>query len=62
MHQKTLTIGPYGNTCEADEVSSEVTIRGSQDTGVYNRRKRKMIPKQQHKITQIFLTILFLTS
>ena len=26
--QQTLTTGPYGNTCEADEVSPEVAIGG----------------------------------
>ena len=24
MHQKTLTTGPFGNTCEVDEVSPKV--------------------------------------
>jgi hypothetical protein len=28
MHQKTLTTGPFGNTCEANEVSPEVAIGG----------------------------------
>ena len=27
-HQQTLTIVPFGNTCEADEVSPEVAIGG----------------------------------
>jgi hypothetical protein len=34
---KTLTIGPFGNTCEADEVSPEVEAGGLQDSGVYNQ-------------------------
>jgi hypothetical protein len=33
---KTLTIGPFGNTCEADEVSPEVEAGGLQDSSVYN--------------------------
>jgi hypothetical protein len=36
---------PFGNTCEADEVSPEVAIGGLQDTCVYNQRKCKMIPE-----------------
>jgi len=28
VHQQTLTIVPFGNTCEADEVSPEVAIGG----------------------------------
>jgi hypothetical protein len=28
VHQQTLTIGPFGNTWEADEVSPEVAIGG----------------------------------
>jgi hypothetical protein len=35
-HQQTLTIGPFGNTCEVDEVSPEVEAGGLQDSGVYN--------------------------
>jgi hypothetical protein len=27
-HQQTLTTGPFGNTCEVDEVSPEVAIGG----------------------------------
>jgi hypothetical protein len=34
---KTLTTGPFGNTCEADEVSPEVEAGGLQDSGVYNQ-------------------------
>ena len=33
---KTLNTDPFGNTCEADEVSLEVEARGLQDSGVYN--------------------------
>jgi hypothetical protein len=51
VHQQTLTTGPFGNTCEADEVSPEVAIGGLQDTGVYNQRKCKVIPEQQCNIT-----------
>jgi hypothetical protein len=36
MHQKTLTTGPFGNTCEADEVSPKVEAGGLQDSSVYN--------------------------
>jgi hypothetical protein len=50
-HQQTLTTGPFGNTCEADEVSPEVAIGGLQDTCVYNQRKCKMIPEQQRNVT-----------
>jgi hypothetical protein len=32
--KKTLTIGPFGNTCEADEVSPEVEVRGGCRTQV----------------------------
>jgi hypothetical protein len=35
--KKTLTNGPFGNTCEADEVSPEVEAGGLQDSGVYNQ-------------------------
>jgi hypothetical protein len=28
MNQQALTTGPFGNTCEADEVSPEVAIGG----------------------------------
>jgi hypothetical protein len=33
---KTLTIGPFGDTYEADEVSPEVEAGGLQDSSVYN--------------------------
>jgi hypothetical protein len=33
---KTLTTGPFGNTCEADEVSPEVEAGGLQDSDVCN--------------------------
>jgi hypothetical protein len=50
-HQQTLTTGPFGNTCEADEVSPKVAIGGLQDTSVYNQRKCKVNPEQQHNTT-----------
>jgi hypothetical protein len=28
MHQQILTTGPFGKTCEVDEVSPKVEIRG----------------------------------
>jgi hypothetical protein len=34
---KTLTTGPFGNTCEAGEVSPEVEAGGLQDSGVCNQ-------------------------
>jgi hypothetical protein len=34
---KTLTTDPFGNTCEADEVSPEVEAGGLQDSSVYNQ-------------------------
>jgi hypothetical protein len=34
--KKTLTTGPFGNTCEADEVSPEVEEGGVADSSVYN--------------------------
>jgi hypothetical protein len=33
---KTLTTGPFGNTCEAGEVSPEVEAGGLHDSSVYN--------------------------
>jgi hypothetical protein len=33
---KTLTTDPFGNTCEADEVSPKVEAGGLQDSSVYN--------------------------
>jgi hypothetical protein len=30
-HQQALATGPFGNTCEADAVSPEATMRGLQD-------------------------------
>jgi hypothetical protein len=33
---KTLNIGPFDNTCEADEVSLEVEAGGLEDSSVYN--------------------------
>jgi hypothetical protein len=42
-HQKSLTIGPFDNICEADAVSPEVAIGGLQDIVVYNERDIKWI-------------------
>jgi hypothetical protein len=34
--KKTLTTGPFDNTCEEDEVSPEVEVGGLKDSSVYN--------------------------
>jgi hypothetical protein len=38
-HQQSLTTGPFGNTCEVDEVSPEVAMGGLQGRDVYNQRE-----------------------
>jgi hypothetical protein len=35
-HQQALATGPFDNTCEADAVSPEASMRGLQDKDVYN--------------------------
>jgi hypothetical protein len=42
-HQQSLTIVPFGNTCEVDAVSPEVAMGGLQDKDVYNQGDIKWI-------------------
>jgi hypothetical protein len=41
-HQQALTIGPFGNTCEADAVSPEEAMWGLQNMDVYNQKECKV--------------------
>jgi hypothetical protein len=40
--KKTLNIGPFGNTCEAGEVSPKLEAGGLQDSGVCNQAGRQI--------------------
>jgi hypothetical protein len=50
-HQQALTIGPFGNTCEADAVSPEVAIGGCRTEVFATRGNAKWI--QGNTLTQI---------
>jgi hypothetical protein len=51
VHQQALATGPFGNTCEADAVSPEATMRGLQDRDVYNQREYQVdLTQEQHNI------------
>jgi hypothetical protein len=56
VHQHTLTIGPFSNTCEAYAVSPEVAIGGLQDIDVYNQREYQVDPIQEQYNIYISLT------
>jgi hypothetical protein len=55
-HQQALTIGPFGNTYEADVVSPEVAMGGLQDKDVYNQREYQVDPIQEQYNIYISLT------
>jgi hypothetical protein len=55
-HQQALTIGPFGNTYEADAVSPEVAMGGLQDKDVYNQREYQVDPIQEQYNIYISLT------
>jgi len=55
-HQQALTTGPFSNTCEADAVSPEVAMGGSQDRDVFNQREYQLDLIQEQYNIYISLT------
>jgi hypothetical protein len=53
-HQQAIATGPFGDTCEVDEVSPKAAMRGLQDRDVYNQGEYQVgLIQQQHNQSYI---------
>jgi hypothetical protein len=59
-HQQALTIGPFGNTCEVDEVSPEVAIGGCRTHVSTTRGNAKWIQRNNTQQSRYYLPLLSL--